>query len=266
VDGKEKPMSKEKSSNELSVWEDLSKKDLKERIETKDYVSSKGKPYSLSYISWSWAWGELKKSYPDASYEVHDNITYPDNTVEVRVSVTIKGQTHMMWLPVMDYKNDAKKNPTSKDISDSRMRCLAKAIAMHGLGHYVYAGEDVPEGNAETPQSEGKAEEVVDPIQKATAPPPPPPEPPYDSTKDFMAKGIIEIDLDEVKKEGDWSMLTDAFHGLIDAHESVNTLAKLWGNNEEALKLLKEKRPNDYKEVYEAFEKRGKYIKEKANG
>lgn len=263
----EERMSKEKSSSELSVWNSLSEKDLSKRIETKDYVSSKGKPYSLSYISWSWAWGELKKSYPDASYEVHDNITYPDNTVEVRVSVTIKGQTHMMWLPVMDYKNDAKKNPTSKDISDSRMRCLAKAIAMHGLGHYVYAGEDVPEGNAETPQSEGKAKEEVDPIQEATPTPPPPPKPPYDSTKDdFMAKGIIEIDLDEVKKEGDWSMLTDAFHQLIDAHESINTLMKLWNNNKEARKLLKRKRPNDYQEVYEAFENRGKYLKERING
>ena len=248
----EKPMSKEKSSNELSVWEDLSKKDLSKRIETKDFVSTKGKPYSLSYISWSWAWGELKNSYPDASYEVHDNITYPDNTVEVRVSVTIKEQTHMMWLPVMDYKNDAKKNPTSKDISDSRMRCLAKAIAMHGLGHYVYAGEDVPEGNAETPQNEGKAEEVDDPIQKATPTPPPPTEPP------------VEIDLDKVKE--DWSMLTDAFYELINAHESPDTLAKLWENNGEARKLLKTNRPNDYKEVVEKFKKRGEYLKEKANG
>ena len=158
----------------------------------------------------------------------------------------------MMWLPVMDYKNDAKKNPTSKDISDSRMRCLAKAIAMHGLGHYVYAGEDVPEGNAETPQNEGKAEEVDDPIQKATPTPPPPTEPP------------VEIDLDKVKE--DWSMLTDAFYELINAHESPDTLAKLWENNGEARKLLKTNRPNDYKEVVEKFKKRGEYLKEKANG
>ena len=247
-------MSKEKSSNEFSVWEDLSKKDLSKRIETKDFISNKGKPYSLSYISWSWAWGELKKSYPDASYEVHDNITYPDNTVEVRVGVTIKEQTHMMWLPVMDFNNNAKKNPTSKDISDSRMRCLAKAIAMHGLGHYVYAGEDVPEGNAEAPQSEGKAKEEVDPIQEDTPTPPPPTEAP------------TKVDLDKVKKEGDWSMLTDTFYELINAHESKDTLAKLWENNKKALKLLKEKRPNDYKEVYKSFEKRGKYIEEKANG
>lgn len=248
----EERMSKEKSSSELSVWEDLSKKDLSERIETKDYQTKSGKPYSLKYISWAWAWGEVKNSYPDASYEVHDNITYPDNTVEVRVSVTIEGQTHMMWLPVMDYKNDAKKNPTSKDISDSRMRCFAKAIAMHGLGHYVYAGEDLPEGNGEAPQSEEKTEEVVDPIQEATPTPPPPTEPP------------TEVDLDKVKE--DWSMLTDAFYELINAHESPDTLAKLWENNGEARKLLKKNRPNDYKEVVEKFKKRGEYLKEKANG
>jgi hypothetical protein len=52
----------------------------------------------------------------------------------------------MMWLPVMDFKNDAKVNPTSREVSDTRMRCLTKAIAMHGMGHYIYAGEELPEG------------------------------------------------------------------------------------------------------------------------
>ena len=213
-----------------SIWETLSKIDCSEHIEQIQYGNRK----PLSYLSWAWAWGEVKNSYPDASYEVHDNVTYPDNTVEVRVSVTIKGQTHMMWLPVMDFKNDAKKNPTSKDISDSRMRCLAKAIAMHGLGHYVYAGEDVPEGNAETPQSEEKAEEVVDPIQKATPTPPPPTE----ATPD-----VVSAENGEVKKTEDWTMVTDAFHELINAHKSPDTLMKLWKNNAKARKLLKEKRP-----------------------
>ena len=239
-------MSKEKSSSELSVWENLSKKDLSERIETKDFVSNQGKPYSLSYISWSWAWGELKNSYPDASYEVHDNITYHDNTVEVRVSVTIKGQTHMMWLPVMDYKNNAKKNPTSKDISDSRMRCLAKAIAMHGLGHYVYAGEDVPEGNAEAPQSEGKAEEEVDPIQEATPTPP---------RRKERTPDIVSVEDDEgnviTKETEDWSMVIDAFYELMKLHKTSESLKGFWLKNEKARMLLKEKRPNDYKELYE---------------
>ena len=245
-------MSKEKSSSELSVWEDLSKKDLSKRIETKDFVSNKGKPYSLSYISWSWAWGELKKSYPDASYEVHDNINYPDNTVEVRVSVTIKEQTHMMWLPVMDFNNNAKKNPTSKDISDSRMRCFAKAIAMHGLGHYVYAGEDVPEGNAEAPQSEGKAKEVVDPIQKAT---PTPPRRKSLLPLEERTPDIVSVEDDEgnviTKETEDWSMVIDAFYELMTLHKTSESLKGFWLKNEKARMLLKEKRPNDYKELYE---------------
>ena len=250
-------MSKEKSSNELSVWGDLSKKDLSERIETKDFVSNQGNPYSMSYISWSWAWGELKNSYPDASYEIHDNITYPDNTVEVRVSVTIKGQTHMMWLPVMDYKNDAKKNPTSKDISNSRMRCLVKAIAMHGLGHYVYAGEDVPEGNAEAPQSEGKAEEEVDPIQEATPTPPPPTEP---------TPNVISAEGDKVKKTEDWSMVTDAFYELMKVHKTYEGLRKLWKKNKSALNLLKSNRPNDYEELLDSFKILAAELEEKDNG
>ena len=61
-----------------------------------------------------------------------------------------------MWLPVMDFKNNSKASPTSREISDARMRCLVKAIAMHGLGHYIYAGEDLPENEIEPPVKEQK--------------------------------------------------------------------------------------------------------------
>ena len=70
---------------------------------------------------------------------------YPDGTREVRVSVTIEGLTHMMWLPVMNHTNNAISNPNARDVSDARMRCLVKAIALHGLGLYIYAGEDIPQ-------------------------------------------------------------------------------------------------------------------------
>lgn len=135
------------ANKKASVWETLSKINVSERIEKKYFKNKKsGREYGLSYISWAWAWAEVKKIYPTASYEIHDDIFFPDNTVETRVSVTIEDQTHMMWLPVMDYKNDAKVNPTSREVSDTRMRCLTKAIAMHGMGHYIYAGEELPEG------------------------------------------------------------------------------------------------------------------------
>ena len=145
-----------KETKKKSVWEVLSKHPVTEKIERKWYKDKQGKPYSLSYLSWAWAWGEVKRFYPDASYTVHDDIIYPNDTVEVRVSVTIEGQQHMMWLPVMDFKNNSKPSPTSREISDARMRCLVKAIAMHGLGHYIYAGEDLPENEIEPPVKEEK--------------------------------------------------------------------------------------------------------------
>ncbi len=105
-------------------------------------IEKKGR---FSYLSWSWAWQEVKGKYPDATFEVHDDVVYPDGTREVRVSVTIEGLTHMMWLPVMNNTNNAISNPNARDVSDARMRCLVKAIALHGLGLYIYAGEDIPQ-------------------------------------------------------------------------------------------------------------------------
>jgi len=65
-----------------------------------------------------------------------------------------------MWLPVMDNRNKAVPNPTSRDISDARMRCLVKAIAMHGLGAYIYAGEDLPQAVQNAVVSEDQAKEI----------------------------------------------------------------------------------------------------------
>ena len=67
-----------------------------------------------------------------------------------------------MWLPVMDNRNKAVPNPTSRDISDARMRCLVKAIAMHGLGAYIYAGEDLPAPTTITPEQIKKIEDLID--------------------------------------------------------------------------------------------------------
>ena len=107
-----------------------------------DKIEKKGR---ISYLSWSYAWQEDKNNYPNATFEVHDDVLYPDGTREVRVSVTILEITHMMWLPVMNNTNNAISNPNARDVSDARMRCLVKAIALHGLGLYIYAGEDIPQ-------------------------------------------------------------------------------------------------------------------------
>jgi hypothetical protein len=151
------------------------------------------KVQGLTYLSWAWAWAEIKKLDEKASYEIHEypmftkdfqvieGVTVPYlRTPEgyfVKVSVTINGHTESETLPVMDNKNvplgtvapvwekkpgaaKAEKvfgntpMPTSFDINKSHKRCLVKAIALHGLGLYIYAGEDVPETDPEVKQKE----------------------------------------------------------------------------------------------------------------
>ena len=241
-------MSKEKKS----VWETLSAIDVNDKTEEKN---------GMTYLSWAWAWGKLKDNYPEATFKkhIHDGMAYikdEKGNAFVEVTVTVEGISATELFPVLNYNNKPIQNPNAFEVNTALQRGLAKAIAYHGLGHYIYAGEDLPQSDGETPQSEGKAKEVVDPIQEATPTPPPPTEPTPD---------VVSAENGEVKKTEDWTMVTDAFHELINAHKSPDTLMKLWKNNAKARKLLKEKRPNDYKEIYELFKKRGEYLKEKAN-
>ena len=113
--------------------------------------SDKERKGRFDYLSWADAWKHVQQNTESATYELHDDIIYPDNSREVRCSVWIDGISHMMWLAVMDNNNRAIKNPDARAVNDARMRCLVKAIAMHGLGLYIYAGEDLPEVAAQQP-------------------------------------------------------------------------------------------------------------------
>ena len=116
-------------------------------------VSSKvEKKNNLTYLSWAWAWGELKKRYPDSNYTIYENkdgLNYHTDgrTAWVKVGVTVNGLEHIEYLPVMDYKNASisVERLTSFDVNKSIQRALTKAIGRHGLGLYIYAGEDLPE-------------------------------------------------------------------------------------------------------------------------
>lgn len=233
-----------------SVWETLSAVNVNDHKEDKN---------GLSYLSWAWAWGEVKNNYPDATYEVHDNIIYPDSTVEVRVSVTVADQTHLMWLPVMDYRNKAIVGPTSRDISDARMRCFAKAIAMHGLGHYIYAGEDIPQSATEARQGDiSKKDEAPQPKAKTATPAPSKED--YHSTPD-----VVSVEGEEGShKTGGWDMVTQAFIKFLPIHTTEETVRQFWSANKDALQQLKEARPDDYEEVVDAFKKRNAELKGEA--
>ena len=110
---------------------------------------------NLKYLSWAWAWGEIKKRHPDATYTVYENADgwnyHTDGrTCWVKTGVTVNGIEHIEYLPVMDYKNKSipVENVTSFDVNKAIQRSLTKACARHGLGLYIYAGEDLPEEEA----------------------------------------------------------------------------------------------------------------------
>jgi len=124
------------------IWKTLSEVNVNKDKERKG---------RFDYLSWADAWKHVQQNTESATYELHDDVVYPDNSREVRCSVTIDGVSHMMWLAVMDNNNRAIKNPDARAVNDARMRCLVKAIAMHGLGLYIYAGEDLPDVTAQQP-------------------------------------------------------------------------------------------------------------------
>lgn len=139
-------------NKELSVFETLNNLNVSEHIEKKN---------GLSYLSWAWAWASVKKYYPNATYTIYERDMIIDDrgnvcpvnyftdgkTAWVKTGVTINDIEHIEELYVMDFKN----NSVPLEVIDSKMvnktiqRSLTKALARHGLGLYIYAGEDLPE-------------------------------------------------------------------------------------------------------------------------
>lgn len=160
----------------MSVFQTLSAIDVSGKTEKKS---------NLTYLSWAWAWGELKKLYPEASYTIYENeiddllihgeqafpikrmVNYftDGRTAWVKVGVTVDGQEHIEMLPVMDHRNKsiALNAIDSFAVNKTIQRALTKAIARHGLGLYIYAGEDLPE----TVKEEKQSEQVLVALQSA---------------------------------------------------------------------------------------------------
>lgn len=136
----------------MTTFEKLNAINLNGHIEKKN---------NLTYLSWAWAWAEVKKACPDATYKIGETEYDEVLGFMCHSSVTIEGETLEMWLPVMDGANQSMKKyayeyttrygnksvaaATSFDINKTMMRCLVKNLAMFGLGLYIYAGEDLPE-------------------------------------------------------------------------------------------------------------------------
>ena len=144
-----------------SVFSVLSKINVNEKTEKKN---------GLTYLSWAWAWSELKKHYPQAQYTIYENIEgwnyFTDGrTGWVKTGVIVEDIEHIEYLPIMDYRNKSIsiENITSFDVNKTIQRSLTKAIGRHGLGCYIYAGEDLPE-SVETKIDPPKAEPKKEPL------------------------------------------------------------------------------------------------------
>jgi hypothetical protein len=157
-----------------SYFEELNSIDLKGKIEKKN---------GLSYVSWAYAWGELKKRFPASYYTIYEDVNgmfyHTDGkTCWVKTGVTVVmgdaigdvdfALEHIEYLPVMNYKNKSipKEEITSFDVNTAIQRSLTKAVARHGIGLYVYAGEDLPcQDEPEATSNKGHGESIVEKIR-----------------------------------------------------------------------------------------------------
>jgi len=145
-------MEKSKSVKKPTTFEKLSSINVNDKVEKKN---------NLTYLSWAWAWSEVKRACPDATYRIGLTEYDEDLGFMVHTSVNIDNEELEMWLPVMDGANKSMKKveysystrygekqvapATTFDINKALMRCLVKNLAMFGMGIYIYAGEDLPE-------------------------------------------------------------------------------------------------------------------------
>lgn len=141
---------------EKSVFQTLNAINVNDKVEKKN---------NLTYLAWAYAWGEVKKNYPDATYKIYENAQgwnyHTDGrTCWVKTGVTIGGQEYIEYLPVMNHANKSipLEQVTSFDVNKAIQRSLTKACARHGLGLYIYAGEDLPEDEAAVKRAEQEAE------------------------------------------------------------------------------------------------------------
>lgn len=195
------------------------------------------KKNNLTYLSWAWAWSKVLEVDPAANYEV-EQFTHPDNpnlhvpyqdiggSFIVWVAVTIFGKAVKVQLPVLDYRNKCIPAPNAFDINTSIMRCLTKGIAMHGLGLYIYAGEDLPMD----------AEPVkVMPVDQETG--------------EIKA----EAKLDTGNADANAMLFADSMIQFSSLVKEVKDLNSYWKANQGQLDKLKESHPVLYEKVRTTF-------------
>ena len=193
------------------------------------------KKNGLTYLSWAWAWREALKADQSATFDVQtfEGKPYMDvnGTGMVWVTVTMFGQPRTCMLPVMDYKNKPILNPDAFAVNTAIMRCMTKALALHGLGIYIYSGDDLPEDESkEAPTPVATAPKPI--VRTATKSVQPKEWDDSDDSRKLFADGMIE-----------WTSHCTTVAGL----------NSYWKSNELQLDSLKETHPPLYEEVLNCF-------------
>jgi len=223
---------------------DLLKLNVNDRTEKKN---------GMTYLSWAWAWTEVLKADPAATWKVE---LWADGTGMGQTVLMAVGDTAMVWvtvtmfgkpitcqLPILDYRNKPIHMPNSMDVNTAIMRCLVKAIAMHGLGLYIYAGDDLPLEDATatmtvTTQTAAVDVQISAPVSKAI-----PAIADAQNSAELFAAGMVEL-----------LTLNDS---------DVKGLNSYWKANQVPLDGLKVSHPELYAQVRSAFAEKKKALQEK---
>lgn len=205
------------------------------KLNVNDKTEKKGK---LTYLSWAWAWQEALKADPKVNFLVHtfNNVPYMEinGTMMVWVTVTMFNKPVTCMLPVMNNYNKCITNPDAFDVNTTIMRCLTKAIALHGLGLYIYAGEDLPER-----LEDNDYQDAIEPQEQ----------PPISGAEQAQA------DIEGLK------LFANGIFDFIGYCESEPDLVSFWKNNQVQLDELKVALPEQYDSVVKAFKERKEQIK-----
>jgi hypothetical protein len=212
------------------------------KLNVNDHVEKK---QNLSYLSWAWAWAEALKADPAASFEVktfkHDEYTEVpymgvNGTAMVWVTVTLFGKPMTCFLPVMDHRNKPITNPDAFQVNTAIMRCMTKGLALHGLGLYIYAGEDLPEGEAEP-----VIVKAITPDKRAT----------------------VDVEVNTGNADANAELFAEGMITFTNHCEDAMSLNRYWKANQTELDRLKVSHPALYEQVRNRFAELKKQFSEK---
>jgi hypothetical protein len=217
------------------------------KLNVNDHIEKK---QNLSYLSWAWAWAEALKADPAATFEVKTfrqavKDTYMEfpymnvnGTGMVWVTVTMFGKPMTCFLPVMDHRNRPIPDPDAFQVNTAIMRCMVKGLALHGLGLYIYAGEDLPQGEEPEPV-----------IVKAVTP---------DGT------ATVDVEVNTGQADANAQLFAEGMMTYTNHCTDVKGLNSYWKANQGQLDALKVSHPDLYGQIRNRFAELKKQLTEKS--